>query len=149
MSMPHVYTACLHTLQLGSTSWRGCATCLYTCLYARLCTCLYTSLRGMCLQLGSTSWLGCADCTTTSSSRPRAFFFQYLGACRRRTPRSRVDLEAPKDASHPRPFRRYPPIRSGPRCSTSACAEKSSKIDPHSGRQVLSRAAGRTAGMCV
>ena len=28
------------------------------------------------------------------------FFSQYLGACRRRPPRARVDLKVPKDASH-------------------------------------------------
>ena len=30
---------------------------------------------------------------------PSAFFFQYLGACRRRTPRTCADLKVPKDAS--------------------------------------------------
>ena len=29
-----------------------------------------------------------------------ALFFQYLGACRRRPPRTRVGLKVPKDASH-------------------------------------------------
>ena len=33
------------------------------------------------------------------------FCFRYLGACRRRTPRDRLDLKAPKDASHRRLFR--------------------------------------------
>ena len=28
------------------------------------------------------------------------FFFQHLGACRRRTPRTLVDVKVPKDASH-------------------------------------------------
>ena len=28
------------------------------------------------------------------------FFFQYLGACRRRTPTTCVDLKVPEDASH-------------------------------------------------
>ena len=40
----------------------------------------------------------------------------------------------------PRPFRRYPLIRSSPRRSPSACAEKLSKIDPRSGRSRRSRA---------
>ena len=35
-----------------------------------------------------------------SSSSAEAFFYQYLGACRRRTPRNCADLKAPKDASH-------------------------------------------------
>ena len=30
---------------------------------------------------------------------PSAFFFQYLGACRRRTPGTRVDLKVPEDTS--------------------------------------------------
>ena len=42
--------------------------------------------------------------------------FQYLGACRRRTPRTRADLKAPKDALSPGPFRR--------------CSEKLLKIRP-------------------
>ena len=36
--------------------------------------------------------------------------FLYLGTCRRRTPRIRADLKAPKKRVSPRPFRRYPPI---------------------------------------
>ena len=31
---------------------------------------------------------------------PHHFFFNFLGACRRRTPRTRVGLKVPKDASH-------------------------------------------------
>ena len=33
-----------------------------------------------------------------SRSRPAPFFFQYLGACQRRTPRTRVDSKVPKKA---------------------------------------------------
>ena len=41
------------------------------------------------------------------------FFSQHLGACRRRTPRTRVDPKVPEDAPHRDPFfRRYPPTRS-------------------------------------
>ena len=36
----------------------------------------------------------------------------------------------------PRPFRRHPPIRSSPRRSPSAYAEKLLKIDPRSGRKL-------------
>ena len=57
-------------------------------------------------------------------------FFNYLGACRRRTPRTCVDLKVHKDASLPRPFHRCPPIRSSPRRSPSAGAEKWVKMDP-------------------
>ena len=36
----------------------------------------------------------------TSNISPRTYFFGHLGACRRRTPTTFVDLKAPKDASH-------------------------------------------------
>ena len=48
-------------------------------------------------------------------------------ACRRRTPRTRVDLRVLKDA---RPFQCYPLTRSSPRRSPSACADNLLKIDP-------------------
>ena len=38
-------------------------------------------------------------CAASSSSGRARFFFQYLGACRRRRPRTRADLNVPKDAS--------------------------------------------------
>ena len=47
-------------------------------------------------------------------------FLQYLGACRRQTPRTRVDLRTPKRRVSPRRFRRCPPFRSRPRRSPSA-----------------------------
>ena len=56
------------------------------------------------------------------------FFFslsRYLGACRRRTPRTRVGLNVPNDASHPRSFRRGPPDGDlAPQRSSSTCAER-------------------------
>ena len=58
----------------------------------------------------------------------RVFPPQYLGACRRRTPRTRVDLKVPKRRVSRRPFRRHPPTRSSPRRPPSACAEKLPKI---------------------
>ena len=39
-----------------------------------------------------------------------AFFFHYLGACRRRTPRTRADLKVPRDTPHPRRSRCHPPF---------------------------------------
>ena len=36
--------------------------------------------------------------------RALRFFFQYLGACRRRTPRIRAVLNVPKESVSPRPF---------------------------------------------
>ena len=65
------------------------------------------------------------------TSPPSAVFFQHLGACRRRTPRTCVDLKAPKDAPHPRPLRLPTPPSPlwAPRRSPSACAEKTLKID--------------------
>ena len=45
-----------------------------------------------------------------SGRAERLFFSIYIfGACRRRTPRTWVDLRVSKDASHPRPFRHHPP----------------------------------------
>ena len=72
----------------------------------------------------------CGPCKQIGRAR---FFVQHLGACRRRTPRTHVDLKVPKDASHPRLFQRCPPIRSSPRRSPSACPEKLLKVDPRSG----------------
>ena len=68
-----------------------------------------------------------------AAARPRAeqrrvgFFCQRLGACRRRTPRTRVDLRVPKDAS--RRELSSAALRSdpAPRRSPSACAEESPK----------------------
>ena len=34
------------------------------------------------------------------AAAPSVVFFQYLGACRRRTPRTRVGLKGPQDVSH-------------------------------------------------
>ena len=67
----------------------------------------------------------------------RALFFQCLGACRRRTPRTRAELKVPKDAPHPRPLRAT--IRpSPPRRSPSACAEKKvAKIDLHTRSELV------------
>ena len=66
-----------------------------------------------------------------SKDRPSALFFQYLGACRRQTPRTRVDLKVPKDARLAETFPAVPlPTRFVPRRSPSACAEKSPKMDP-------------------
>ena len=45
------------------------------------------------------SWLHPHPASRHGSSG-RARFFQYLGACRRRTPKTRADLKVPKDASH-------------------------------------------------
>ena len=48
---------------------------------------------------------------------------QCLGACRRQTPRTCVDLKAPERCVSPRTSRRHPPIRSRPWRSPSACAK--------------------------
>ena len=60
------------------------------------------------------------------------FFFQFLGACRRRTPRICVDLRVRKDASHR--VLSDATLRSdlAPRRSPSECAEKLLRIDPKS-----------------
>ena len=48
--------------------------------------------------------------TATAESVAACFFFQDLGACRRRMPRARADLKVPEDASCQRPFQCRPPI---------------------------------------
>ena len=65
----------------------------------------------------------------------RAFFLQHLGACRRRTPRTRADLQGPKRCVWPRPFRRHPPIRSSPlgvrrRRAPKRCSKNRSALGP-------------------
>ena len=43
-------------------------------------------------------------CGVSALAAAERFFFQHLGACRRRTPRTLVLLMVPKDASRPRSF---------------------------------------------
>ena len=77
---------------------------------ARVCTHVVTQARS-----GVLLWFITVSQITVSS-----IFGNFSGACRRRTPRAR---------SNPRLFRCYPPIRSSPRRSPSACPEKSPKIE--------------------
>ena len=67
--------------------------------------------------------------------RPSAVFFCNISEHADGARRGRVSIgKAPKDASDPRPFRRYPPIRSSPRRSPSAYPKVSPKIDARSHR---------------
>ena len=50
-------------------------------------------------------------------------FFQYLRACQRRTPRTRVDLKVPRDASHQDLSDANLRFDLAPRRSPSACLE--------------------------
>ena len=83
---------------------------------------------------------GCCQPSSPASSGlgvhrpPSAVFLKNLGACRRRKPRTRVDVMAPKDVSPPETFP-MPALRLDltPRCSPLACAEKLSRMDLHSG----------------
>ena len=63
---------------------------------------------------------------------------QHLRACRRRTPRTSVDVKVIHRRASPRPFQCYPPIRSSPQRSPSARAEKLPKIDPRTSRSCTS-----------
>ena len=63
-----------------------------------------------------------------SPSRRVCFFFQYLAACRRRTPRTGADLKVPKDASHRDLSDAALRFGLAPRRSPSACSEKLLKI---------------------
>ena len=58
-------------------------------------------------------------------------FFNISGACRRRTPRTRVDLKAPKDASHRGLFDAALRSDLAPRHSPLVCAEKLLRIHVH------------------
>ena len=58
------------------------------------------------------------------------FFSTYLGACRRRTPRSRADVKVSKDASNRDPSEATLRFDLAPRRSPSACAEKLPRTDP-------------------
>ena len=68
------------------------------------------------------------------------FFSRYLGACRRRTPRTRVDLNVPKGASCRDLSDATLRFDLNPRRSPSACPEKLLKIDPHGTRLGVCRA---------
>ena len=61
----------------------------------------------------------------------RVFFPQSLGARRRRAPSTRWPIRSvPKDASHPRPFRRHPPTRSSPSVPAVGMRRKAVEINP-------------------
>ena len=125
----------------SSTAGTGVYTCLCTCLHPRLhkhrSTYIYTRVYAvvhthkpirmpiqmpvhMSIHMSIRKSTKPTQDTDAFTVLRRVFFCQYLGACRRQMPRTCVDLKV-------RPFRRYPPIRSGPRRSPSACAEKVAK----------------------
>ena len=82
--------------------------------------------------------------TCSSARRSSAFFFDNLGACRRRTPGARVNLKVPKNASHRDLFDATLRFDLAPRRSPSACPEKLLKIDPHAEQALELEHAGDT-----
>ena len=106
-------------------------TCIDMCIDMCVAIVLQYRLENCC------SWCAVSIVSSAASGngccgRARVFF-QYLGACRRRTQRTCIDLKVPKDASDRDLSDATLRFDLAPRCSPSACAEIFRKTDPCSG----------------